>query len=47
MSKNNDNLIIPCQNHENHEIPGIPLENNENIENLIIPTQNHENHENS
>ena len=35
-----ENLIIPCQKHENHEIQKIPCQNNENHENLINQCQN-------
>ena len=35
------NLIIQRQNNENHEIPGIPLQNFENYANSIISHQNH------
>ena len=43
--ENHQNLSIPCQNHENHEIYRIPNLNKENHETLIIPRQNYENHE--
>ena len=38
------NLIIQRHNHENHEIPRIPCQGNEDHESLIIPHQNIENH---
>ena len=43
--ENHQNLGIPCQNNENHEIYRIPNLNKENHENLIITRQNYENHE--
>ena len=42
---NHENLIIPFQNYENHEVHRIPLQNHENLENLIISFKNHENHD--
>ena len=45
ITKNHDNLIIPLHNHENHEIPRTPSQNNKNHETIIIRRQNHENHE--
>ena len=41
---NNENLIIPHQNNENHEIRRIPLQNHENHENVINQRQKRENH---
>ena len=34
--KNNENLNIPGQNHENYGIPRIPVQNNENHEKKSI-----------
>ena len=51
-NKNKQNLIVPRQNYEKHEIPRIQkiikqiiiqLQNNENHEILRIPQQNNEN----
>ena len=36
ITKNYKKLIIPRQNHENHEISRIQFQNNENHEKLII-----------
>ena len=40
IMKKNENINIPCQNHENREIQRIPNQNYENLENLIISIQN-------
>ena len=40
-NENHENLIIPNQQYENHEIHIISCHNNENHENLIIPRQNY------
>ena len=39
-----ENLIIPHQNLENHEVLRIQWQNSENLGNLVIPPQNKENH---
>ena len=44
-NETNENLIIPRQNHKNHEIRRIPCQNHANHENSIIQKQNYENHE--
>ena len=44
--KHNENLIIECQNYENHEIRIIQRQKkNKKSLNLIIQCQNHENNE--
>ena len=55
INKNHENLIIPNQNYQNHEIHKIPRQNHkdngmkcqnyENHEKLIIPRQKNEIHE--
>ena len=42
--EDHENLIIPHQNRENHEVLRIQCQNYENLENLIIPRKNKENH---
>ena len=37
---NNENLIIPCENHSNYEKHRIPNENNDNHENPRISFEN-------
>ena len=45
ITKTHENLIIPRQNHEKHEILTIACQNRENHKNLMIRHENHENNE--
>ena len=45
QTRKSKNLIIQCQNHENHEVLRIPCHNNKNDYNLIITRRNYKKNE--